>query len=509
MVWREFCVASTLLSVVVLTVLVTLVAAWGWDHTSLFEDDPNVIDLNNAALRMAHAEANKCPWLVLFYDSMCGHCRAFAPQLTTMVKDFRHRVPLQVGAVNCAAHGDACTAMGIRGVPMLYFAKPSAALRDKHSEPLEFSALKDETLDWQQAPRDSLQKRMADFASSVVLTPREVAACASMREFLRERKVEAIAARPRDKEQKTFTVDNALHKQDVAGAFFLTMWHEVAVAVSSSTSVDVLRTFLRTVHASAPALKADVLLDALEASPSSLENAATWKKIVEKAGIPYAGRPMAIEWKTCRGSSWKYRGFPCGLWSLYHTIVENAPPTTAAKAMIATRSYILTFFMCYECRKHFSELPFDLTEHSSDDDVVMWLWRAHNAVNKRLAKAPAGAADPKVPKVEFPSNAVCSQCWFEGKLDDAQVRLFLQRRYKWASMDGETAAAQATQPVASTSAAASHRTVSTPTPSVPSDAPTSFGWVSWAAAAAVVLAVVGYVRHNRRYRVAKSKGHAL
>lgn len=34
--------------------------------------------------------------------------------------------------------------------------------------------------------------------------------------------------------------------------------------------------------------------------------------------------PNDTNWQHCRGSRWKYRGYTCGLWSLFHTLTINA-----------------------------------------------------------------------------------------------------------------------------------------------------------------------------------------
>lgn len=45
---------------------------------------------------------------------------------------------------------------------------------------------------------------------------------------------------------------------------------------------------------------------------------------------------------------------------------------------------------------------------TSKDDAVLWLWNAHNQVNKRLAGDPT--EDPAFPKIQFPSINSCTAC---------------------------------------------------------------------------------------------------
>lgn len=45
---------------------------------------------------------------------------------------------------------------------------------------------------------------------------------------------------------------------------------------------------------------------------------------------------------------------------------------------------------------------------TTKDDAILWLWTAHNAVNKRLRQDVT--EDPMFPKIKFPSNEMCPTC---------------------------------------------------------------------------------------------------
>jgi hypothetical protein len=149
--------------------------------------------------------------------------------------------------------------------------------------------------------------------------------------------------------------------------------------------------------------------------------------MVVDAGIPFEGTPRFVQWRACRGSKERYRGMPCGLWTLYHAVLSNAPPGTAPAALDAIHAYVLAFFFCAECRKNFAAEPYELA--ASDEAAVLWLVRKHNRVNAALVAD--ASTDPRVPKVQFPARAACPAC-NEGGDTDATFR-YLAARYRWSA----------------------------------------------------------------------------
>lgn len=71
------------------------------------------------------------------------------------------------------------------------------------------------------------------------------------------------------------------------------------------------------------------------------------------------------------------------------------------------------------------------------EDVVLWLWRAHNVVNKRLSGDKS--EDPKFLKQQFPPISICSNCRHIGGQFNEEVTLkFLVDYYKDIKVDGLT-----------------------------------------------------------------------
>ena len=82
-------------------------------------------------------------------------------------------------------------------------------------------------------------------------------------------------------------------------------------------------------------------------------------RLLSKHHQPFSATPS--NWTGCAGSQSKFRGYPCSLWTLFHTLSVNAANkdaafkkggvSTVAKAM---EGYISNFFSCRDCAEHFA-----------------------------------------------------------------------------------------------------------------------------------------------------------
>ncbi|XP_063235859.1 sulfhydryl oxidase 1 isoform X2 [Bacillus rossius redtenbacheri] len=138
-------------------------------------------------------------------------------------------------------------------------------------------------------------------------------------------------------------------------------------------------------------------------------------KSAEKGGSPFV-ISGSQDWVGCKGSAEHYRGFPCGMWLLFHTLTVASvsqrggePGFDSLEVLDAMLGYVTHFFGCRDCSRHFQEMAASLSsEVTSPNASVAWLWRAHNKVNLRLAGDPS--EDPAHPKVQFPSPETCPPC---------------------------------------------------------------------------------------------------
>ncbi|XP_033728711.1 sulfhydryl oxidase 2-like [Pecten maximus] len=141
-----------------------------------------------------------------------------------------------------------------------------------------------------------------------------------------------------------------------------------------------------------------------------------WLQRIDSFQTPETYLPERINWIGCAGSQPQYRGYPCGLWTLFHTLTVNAyriegSNTNFNKASVlhAIAGYIKHFFGCSDCTKHFLKMAQNIdSEVKNSNDSVLWLWEKHNLANERLKTD--FSTDPRHPKVQFPSEETCRQC---------------------------------------------------------------------------------------------------
>nr|XP_022907868.1 sulfhydryl oxidase 1-like [Onthophagus taurus] len=140
-------------------------------------------------------------------------------------------------------------------------------------------------------------------------------------------------------------------------------------------------------------------------------------------------------WLGCEGSSPEHRGYPCGLWKMFHFLTVNAAELSTEKdkpleVLLAMEGYIKNFFGCHDCAQHFLEMTVkkNMRQVESLDSAIIWLWMAHNDANKRLAGDDT--EDPQYPKVQFPSSENCPTCRYtNGSWNLVEVLKYLKVMY--------------------------------------------------------------------------------
>uniref|UniRef100_A0A5S6R5B5 Sulfhydryl oxidase n=1 Tax=Trichuris muris TaxID=70415 RepID=A0A5S6R5B5_TRIMR len=126
--------------------------------------------------------------------------------------------------------------------------------------------------------------------------------------------------------------------------------------------------------------------------------------------------PTTVKWVTCRGSDVQYRGYPCGLWMLFHAITVRAYAMDGHKEgfdpkaiLNVINGYVQEFFGCRECAKHFGKGAAKINQEVTEPQhVILWLWKSHNRANSFLKGTLTD--DPSHPKVQFPTKELCPKC---------------------------------------------------------------------------------------------------
>lgn len=151
-------------------------------------------------------------------------------------------------------------------------------------------------------------------------------------------------------------------------------------------------------------------------------------------------RYMAVQYQHCKGSMAYYRGYPCTVWLLFHTLTVRLAqahertitvadpldnPITMYDAFV---DFMRFFFTCRQCSYHFTKFA-DKTRALIDSpmSLVIAIWQGHNRANVRLNGTLTD--DPTFPKMEFPMAKLCPSCGSAGNYSLPKVYDFLKRYY--------------------------------------------------------------------------------
>ncbi|XP_064310584.1 sulfhydryl oxidase 1 [Phalacrocorax carbo] len=147
--------------------------------------------------------------------------------------------------------------------------------------------------------------------------------------------------------------------------------------------------------------------------------------------------PTNVTWVGCQGSEPHFRGYPCGLWTVFHLLtvqaVQSGPDKELPLEVLNTmRCYVRHFFGCQECAQHFEAMAAEsMDQVAGREEAVLWLWSHHNEVNARLAGGDT--EDPKFPKLQWPPPDMCPQCHKEEQgvhaWDEPAVLTFLKAHF--------------------------------------------------------------------------------
>ncbi|MFH4975286.1 hypothetical protein AB6A40_001995 [Gnathostoma spinigerum] len=149
--------------------------------------------------------------------------------------------------------------------------------------------------------------------------------------------------------------------------------------------------------------------------------------------------PINSSWEHCKGSSPEFRGYTCGLWTTFHAITVHSYMRSLQGAIIKPikplriiRSWVKHFFGCRQCAQHFLTMttklyPMNEQRIFKNEHTMMYLWSAHNIVNRRLHGD--STEDPQFKKMQFPPTFLCEACHVGKNFNRQTTRNFLLRYY--------------------------------------------------------------------------------
>lgn len=236
--------------------------------------------------------------------------------------------------------------------------------------------------------------------------------------------------------------DDKLYRLDLETALHKALNNEIPrVKVITGEKLEALKTFLKVIALYFPvhSPKTKIYLYALKEYVESKNNI-TGKEFKEQVKLKEREHQAAFSepkiYIGCKGSEPSYRGYPCGLWTMFHTLSVAAAEfdyvndNDHPSVLTAMHGYIKNFFGCADCANHFQEMSKErnIFESRSADDSVMWLWRAHNQVNERLAGDET--EDPEHKKIQYPSSENCPKCRSSsGDWNENEVLRYLKKKY--------------------------------------------------------------------------------
>jgi thiol-disulfide isomerase/thioredoxin len=376
---------------------------------ALFSENGFVSDLSLTGYRET-IEASPGPqkpnFVVLFYSSLCGHCRKFAPYYEEIAKSFRSAPWVRFSAID-AAKRDNFDVFRERNIAFF---------------PVVYTVISTQTGSWKSEwkelaihPLDSFRMRLIGrmpYLTKFESTPAEA--------------------------PKAHILPNPINPPtplainlDATTALSIMLNTEVfrgKETILSAEKIQGLRSLLELCFniLSLPDVRSDCrnLHDALggQVSPLTRES---WTSLLKQTK---SLTPSEIEpsFRTCQTYS-------CALWRLLHLFSLGPAGNEASKgeirpidAMNGIRTIADLFFSCSECRDHFlagfDGCLFDRCVVTGSginwSHTGLWLWRFHNSVSQRVKKNTS----------VWPDSGLCPDCFVKDKRrGDERVLEFLHK----------------------------------------------------------------------------------
>lgn len=387
--------------------------------------------------------------VVEFYAPWCGHCQHFKPHYIKVARQLtaaalKLDTEIDFHAVSCDAHKHVCNSQGVTGYPTIVV-YPAGSMNGT-----DFGA-------WELHPFRILsalgiEANGFEFDDETDKTGKQSG----------QEGVEII--KPRHVRSKQELYGDAYLSFDFALRNGIFMESPYLTNTTKSALEEWLQLLRRALP---PVWKIQRTIDAiLNDFETNTANETRFLETIE----PF--KPNHNDWSPACTHENGLPGYTCGLWELFHImtvgVMEWNKQSDNKWVAISTehaadtlRDYIAHFFGCQVCQENFLKAydacSFDRCNrlkaiHDDDENdsyptdweqLPLWLWETHNAVNVRLLNEKADREGKTVTAqdeedVRWPSRQECPGCWRnDGTWDEDIVYKYLRITY-WPN-DGLTA----------------------------------------------------------------------
>ncbi|XP_011497032.1 PREDICTED: sulfhydryl oxidase 1-like [Ceratosolen solmsi marchali] len=247
---------------------------------------------------------------------------------------------------------------------------------------------------------------------------------------------------------KEFNVKDKLYQLDLENTLYYSLNNEIPLSVNiSGEKLKALKTYLNVLIEYFPVYltKGKIYLQVLKEVVENKSNI-SGKEFREQVQVKEKKFTLANSglknWIGCKGSTPNFRGYPCGLWTLFHTLTTAAAEeiddvhNNNLPVLQVIHGYVQNFFGCTDCVTHFQDMSKKrkLFEVHGGNESILWLWKAHNEVNERLTGDTT--EDPEHKKIQYPSVENCPKCKLSNdKWDENEVLKYLKIKYSKTNID--------------------------------------------------------------------------
>jgi len=363
--------------------------------------------------------------LVEFYAPWCPHCQHFDKPFQKVGYSLNSEKKLsrvKVYHVNVVKHPDLATTFKVEGYPtVLVGLKKDFIDQFNNPEGEEFNLNKLASGDNLDAGKLLASANKAT-NSAVILRPIPKDGTSEMYPMIRDTRVEA---------------HHQAQNEDIIKATAMMLRYSESLLQNGNAKIEIaiLRRFVHSLAEHFPVKKCRKSFETLKFVEIEPEKNESEGKIGYKlsgkwdmCGKYTWAQIDSMPWKACQGSEPNLRGYTCGLWTLFHSLLMDGT------SFSLIHGWIELFFQCDTCREHFLALTQDYKKHAGNrGSRIMYLWQVHNKVNARLKidEAANQDGDPKFPKAQWPMTMLCPNCRTEdGEFDNSEVYKFLNNYYK-------------------------------------------------------------------------------